>query len=110
MRRIALDLLSRHRWGRLCFAIMLVGMWWMAGAFRDEAPGLVPMMFGTSMGWMYMFGPMHVQFIPRAVWHLPVSRRDIGRARWIVATVAVTAIGAAAKLTAMLFPSVREAF
>ena len=110
MRHFIFDVLSRHRWGTVFGALMLGGLWWMAGYYSAEAPSMVPMMFGASMGWIYMLGPTRVQFIARAVWHLPLSRRDIGRARWLVATVAATMVGVAAKLVAMLFPSVRAAF
>ena len=110
MRLFVLDAMRRQPWATVGFGPMLAAMWIAAGWFGDAETDLTPMAFAMSLGWVHMMGTPRIQFIPRAVWHLPISRRDIGRGRWLVATVFAVAITTGAKLAAMLFPSVQASF
>ena len=63
------------------------------------------------MGLALTLGPqLTLHYVPRSIWYLPLARRDIWRAGWLVATVGVTLLTTAVKLAAMLVPDVRDSF
>lgn len=84
----------------LCFAVMLPAMWWLGVESRQPGRALA-----ASMAVAFMFGQMCLQFVPRAIYQLPVSRREIWRAGWIVATPGGTAFTLAAKIVAFVVVS-----
>lgn len=79
----------------------LVAIWSVAA----DGTQLV-MAFAYSMGTAFMIGPqlMSPLLTPRAIWYLPISRRDIWRATWLLATVGATTITTFAKLLAVVMP------
>ena len=80
-------------------AAFFVLVWWM-GAGQNFAAQT----FFFSMGMAFALGPqiMAWSLWPRVIWYLPISKRDIWRAVWLLATVGATLITASAKLVAML--------
>ncbi len=100
MRLLLMDLFRRkHRWITLSIAASFVLVWWVAAG--EDFAGRA---FLFSMGMAWGFGPqiMAWSLSPRPIWYLPISKRDIWRAVWLVATVGATLITASAKLVAML--------
>ena len=102
LRLLIADLLRRTRWLMVAFTVLFVGgIWWAAPHLTP--PGRVIVL---SMGLVLMAGPqLTLHHVPRAMWYLPVARRDVWRAGWLYSTVGVTAIMAAAKLIALLVPN-----
>src|SRR4051794_11776780 len=104
MRLLVADIIRRKPKGLIVFAAALLPMWWWG---VTEAPGRV---FAMSMGFAFLLGPQTgLLFLPRATWYLPVTRRDIWRANWLVATAGVTVLTTLIKLTVLLVPSLRKA-
>jgi hypothetical protein len=102
MRLFLLDLVRRtHRWIPLMMAAALVAIWSIP---EDQAQ--LGMAFAYSMGTAFMIGPqlMTPLLVPRAIWYLPISRRDVWRATWLLATVGATTMTTLAKLLAMVMP------
>jgi hypothetical protein len=97
MRLLVVDILRRqHRWLTPVLLLFLAGEWWWAAGQGTDATA-----FGVSMGVAFVIGPLSIPSLtPRAIWYLPVSRRDIWRAHWLVATVGATALTTIAKLAA----------
>jgi hypothetical protein len=108
MRLFLLDLVRRtHRWIPPMMAAALIWIWSI-----PEDKTQLGMAFGYSMGTAFMIGPqlMHPLLTPRAIWYLPISRRDIWRATWLLATVGATTITTIAKLLAMVMPRSEGSF
>ena len=86
LRLLVADIIRRHpKWMGLLAAVALAPMWWWG---LTEMPGRV---FAMSMGIAFLIGPQTtLQFLPRAIWYLPVRRRDAWRANWLVATLGAT--------------------
>ena len=102
MTRLIIDM-ARRRWrfGALLF-VTIAGGWWMWWALGLAKTDDLRLPFGYSMGMAFGLGAqMTLLYMPRAIWYLPVSRRDAWRAGWIVSTVAVTLLTTAAKLVAV---------
>lgn len=101
VRLLIADRLRRmNRWMPACIAVFAGFMWWIGPGLQN--PGRT--MTG-SMGIVLMAGPqVMLQFIPRCLWYLPVSRRDIWRAHWLIITVGVTILMAFAKLVTSAVP------
>lgn len=105
MRLLITDLVSRkYRWPAALFTFSLAVFWWGSG-HRDGA-GDAPQAFAMSLGAAFMMGPLFIAGMPteRAIWYLPISRRDRWRATWLVATVGPTVLTTAGKLLALLGP------
>lgn len=105
MRLLIIDLVRRSKWRTAFFSVLLVGMLWVAN--QMDHPGRA---FAVSMGVAFAFGPqLTLRHVPRAIWYLPVSRRDVWRAGWLVATVGATLVTTLAKLLTMLvMPAARS--
>ena len=102
MRLLIADRLRRTSpWVILFVAAFAGGMWWAGPSFEQPGRALT-----TSMAIVLMGGPLTtLWFIPRNVWYLPVSRRDIWRANWLVAVVGLILLMTAAKVIAWLVPA-----
>src|SRR6185369_13013745 len=74
MRLLLADRVRRtNRWVLLFFAAFAGGMWWAAGYSAQPSRALA-----ASMGIAVQLGSfMTLLLIPRALWYLPVSRRDV---------------------------------
>jgi hypothetical protein len=101
MRLLIADRLRRMNRGTvLFFAAFAGGMWW-AGAYFEQPSRAI----ATSMAIAVQFGPlMTLRMIPRALWYLPASRRDVWRSGWLVAVIGIPALTTTAKLVAILVP------
>lgn len=91
-----------HRMNRglvLFFAVFAGAMWWAAGLLGQ------PRAFAASMAIAFQLGPLlTLRVIPRSLWYLPVSHRDVWRSGWLISTLGVTALTTTAKLVAVLVP------
>lgn len=97
MRLLILDLIRRGAPRALVFAGAHLLILWMFLQLGDPVRT-----FGVSMAAVFMLGPLTLLwFGPRVVWYLPVSRRDLWRGGWLVATVGTTLLMAAVKLVAL---------
>jgi hypothetical protein len=101
VRLLIADRLHRMNRGMLLFfAAFAGGMWW-GMPFVGEPSRAV----AASMAIAFQFGPLlTLQMIPRALWYLPASRRDVWRSGWLLSTLGVTALTTTAKLVAWLVP------
>jgi hypothetical protein len=102
-----LDLVRRtHRWIPPMMAAGLVAIW----SIPDDTQ--LGMALAYSMGTAWVVGPqlMNPLLVPRAIWYLPISRRGIWRATWLLATVRATTITTFAKLLAMVMPWSKGSF
>jgi hypothetical protein len=100
------DIVWRQRWRAAFFSLFLAVMFAAAVALGDPARA-----FGASMGMAFGLGPMLTLWhVPRSIWYLPIARRDIWRAGWLLSTLGVTLLTTAVKLAALLVPQVRESF
>jgi hypothetical protein len=106
VRLLVADLLRRKRRTAIYVVIVVAATWWMTAEFSQGPSRAI----GASMAMAFLFGPLFMGLVPRPIWYLPVSRREIWRASWLVATVAATLVTTGAKLIAMLVPVVRESF
>lgn len=99
--RLARDMLGRQYQWQLQLTIVLAAIpWWLAGAGGTNAR----FAFAISLGMTLVIGPVvTVTGLPRAYAYLPLSRRDIWRATWLVGAVAAPAVLAALKLPALFF-------
>jgi hypothetical protein len=98
MRLLIVDLLWRGRWRTAVVSVFIFAMMWGSAAAGDIASA-----YGVSMAFAFMLGPqLTLRFVARPIWYLPVSRRNVWRAGWLVATVGVTATMTAAKLLAFV--------
>jgi len=105
MRLLLKDMLRRKfRWPFAVFALSAMGYWWAAGWHHDSA-GVMQRAFRASLVAAFLLGPLLIAFAPepRAVWHMPISRRDHWRATWLLATVGPTLILGTGKLLGLLF-------
>ena len=103
MRLLIADRIRRtNRWMMLCLVVTLTAMWWLG--VESQQPGRA---HAASMAVAFTFGQMCLLFVPRAIYQLPVSRREIWRSGWIVATLGGTAFTLGAKAVAFVMPSVR---
>ena len=102
MRLLISDRLRRtNRWILLCL-VASVGLSWWFGPYSGAAGRAMT----TSMAIALIAGPQAaLQFLPRPLWYLPVSRRELWRANWLVSTIGVTMMTTAAKLVALLVPT-----
>lgn len=106
MRLLIADLVRRrHLWWMVLWVTMaLPAALWLAVERGQPGRG-----FAASMAVAFVFGPhICLMYVPRAIWYLPVSRRDIWRAGWIVTTLGGTALALVGKAPAFAFASVRE--
>jgi len=96
--RLVVDFIRRTG---LFFAAALIAFFWWQGGGRSTGSRVA---FAGSMWMVFMLGPVSVFALltPLPVRLLPVSRREIWRARWWLAIVVPVAISAAGKLTGML--------
>jgi hypothetical protein len=105
MRLLVIDMVRRqHRWMTALTAAALATGWW-AGVEGEHSPfTLSNSAFTLSMGVAFAVGPQRLtpSLWPRAIWYLPISKRDAWRATWLLATVGATVITTAAKLLGML--------
>ena len=103
MRLLIADFVRRNRFNPVFFGLMVATM------FGATAAGVSPgRAFRVSMGMVFGIGPALVlRYLPRTIWYLPVSKRDIWRAGWLVSTVGATLLATAIKLAAILVPQVR---
>jgi hypothetical protein len=104
LRRLIADLAWRGRWRWAFFALTVAAMY---------APMIVignpSRAFAASMGAAFGVGPMLTLWhVPRSIWFLPVARRDVWRAGWIVAVPGVTMLTTLVKLALLLVPQVRD--
>src|SRR6185436_17854015 len=100
MRRLMADIVWRkYRWIPPLVFVGLVPAWSMAT--DRPAAGWA---FGYSMGMAFMVGPqmLNPSLLPRPIFYLPISKRDIWRATWFLATLGATLFMASAKALAML--------
>jgi len=76
-------------------------LWWFWWTKVESADLLMP--FGYSMGMAFQLGPqLAMRYMPRAIWYLPISRREAWRALWLFSTAGVTLLTTLAKATAMI--------
>jgi hypothetical protein len=102
-RRLLMDdrLRRTNRWVPLLLAAFAGGAWWAGPYFEPAGRAMT-----TSMGIALLAGPqVALQYVPRCLWYLPLSHRDIWRANWLVSTVGVTLLTTLAKLLALLVPA-----
>lgn len=102
MRLLIADLVRRNRWQAVSFGVILAVMFGATAAIGEPARA-----FGASLGVAFALGPTMLWLIPRPIWYLPVAKRDIWRAGWLVATLGVTLLTTAVKLAMLLVPHVR---
>jgi hypothetical protein len=97
MRLLFEDMLDRrYRWpSALC--VLGVAVFWLGADPRES--------FVASLTAVFAMGPLFVAAAPepRAVWYVPVSRRDRWRATWLLAVAVPATIVTAAKLPVLLF-------
>jgi hypothetical protein len=102
---------------RLLIADLVRRMWRKAAFFGAMIAGVLslsdaasaPFVFGFSMGIAFAMGPgVALRDTPRPIRYLPIAKRDIWRAGWLVATVGTTLLTTAAKLAGILVPQVRN--
>ena len=101
------DHLRRTNWWITAPLVAVVAGFWF---FPGEELKIAQMAFTFSMGMAFALGPQaRLWVIPRAIWYLPVARRDVWRAGWLVTTVGITGLLLIAKLPGLLFSPAREA-
>jgi hypothetical protein len=106
MQRLISDLLYRSRWRSIFFLLFVGGLLWISVQMGEPARA-----FAISMGYGFGMGPqLTLRYVPRSIWYRPVSRRDIWRAGWLVATVGTTASLLAVKLIVMMVLLVTPTF
>jgi hypothetical protein len=108
MRLIIADLARRtYRWPT-AFMALGVALFWSGHIGR----GGVQSAFAVSLAAVFMIGPLFVVGTPtpRLIWYLPVSRRDLWRSKWLVATVGSVMLTTTAKLPVMFLPGGRLEF
>ena len=90
MRLLLKDMLERkYRWPFVFFLLAATLYWWGAGQ-RDDHVKEMQQAFAGSLTAVFMLGPLFIALMPepRAVWHLPISRRDHWRATWLLPRLA----------------------
>jgi hypothetical protein len=99
MRLLIADHVRRsNRWMLLFFAAFVVGMW-SVGVYSDQPSRA----FATSMWFAAQAGPQQILWlVPRPLWYLPVSRRDVWRSGWLLCAIGIPALALAVKLLAAL--------
>jgi hypothetical protein len=96
---LAADIARRYRRRLLLFYVPVAIVMLWANVQLGEAPRV----FAVSIGFALALGPLLVlRWVPRTVWYLPVSRRDIWRAGWLFATVGTTLALLGLKIVTML--------
>lgn len=105
MRLLITDLVRRKcRWPAALLTLGVAAFW--SGSGHPDGVGGAPEAFAASLGAAFMMGPLIIAGMPteRAIWYLPISRRDRWRATWLVATVGPVTLTTAGKLLAQLVP------
>ena len=103
MRLLIADLVRRNRWKAALSGVLLAAM------FGEASLGTPTLAFWFSMGMTFGLGPaITLGFVPRLIWYLPVAKRDVWRAGWLVGTLGVTLVTTAAKLAAILVPQLQH--
>jgi hypothetical protein len=98
MRLLVADLLHRNR-RRAAFFLPLLALMFGLSIWMGQPAGA----FAVTMGGAALLGPqLTLRFVARSIWYLPVSRRHIWRAGWLVATVGTTLALTAVKLIVMV--------
>jgi hypothetical protein len=108
--RLVIDAVWRIRWLYAAIGVFLTAVWLLFGMSRDNA--LPISMPAVSLICAVVLGPMSVMAAMglRELRHLPVTRRDLWRATWVVATVVSTGLLLSTKALAALLvtmPGVR---
>jgi hypothetical protein len=104
MRLLITDLVRRkYRWPAALLTFSVAASWWASG--QPDAVE-APWAFAVSLGIAFMMGPLIIAGMPteRAIWYLPISRRDRWRATWLVATIGPAILTTAGKSFALLAP------
>src|SRR5471032_2459635 len=105
MRLLITDLVRRkYRWPAALLTLGVAAFW--SGSGHPDGVGGAPEAFAASLGAAFMMGPLIIAGMPteRAIWYLPISRRDRWRATWLVSTVGPVTLTTAGKLLAQLVP------
>lgn len=101
MMRLLITDMVRRLWRRpmLTFLAGVTGTWWLWRGHKSVA-------FGVSLAAAFVAGPLMTlpSAAVRAIAHLPVSRRDVWRAAWIVAVPGSVLLTTIAKLIGVLLP------
>ncbi|HVL69858.1 MAG TPA: hypothetical protein VM364_21545 [Vicinamibacterales bacterium] len=98
MRALIIDLARRNARGAAGFGIALTVVWGIAALVEEPSPGAL----GLSMGLAFGLGPFRLLWlVPRPIWYLPVSRRDLWRSAWVMATAGAALLTTTAKLIAV---------
>jgi hypothetical protein len=93
-----IDLVRRqHRWLTAMLVTIVATLWWLGA---EGGQGALTFSMAAAFG----LGPqvMNPALWPRAVWYLPISKRDAWRATWLLATVGAALMTTSAKLLGML--------
>ena len=103
MRLLLEDMMARkYRWPSALCVLGVVVFWWGSGLRHRETLDFREA-FVASLTAVFAMGPLFVAAAPepRAVWYVPVSRRDRWRATWLLAVAVPTVAMIAAKLLAL---------
>lgn len=92
----------KNKWVVVGLAVSAAAMW-LTGGLSGHAGRA----FAISMAVAFAVGA-GTGHIPRAFWYLPLGRRDVWRANWLLATAGATAVTALPKLLSLTVPLVRE--
>jgi hypothetical protein len=103
MRLLMADLVRRNRWRAAFFGATLAAMFGAGAVMGDLA-----LAFGASIFVTLHGTPLVLHHVPRPLWYLPLSKRDIWRGSWLVATAGITVCTTGVKLLVMLVPEVRH--
>jgi hypothetical protein len=97
VRLLIADLVRRNARGAAVWALMLMAVLWVAQ--WAEEPTRV---FGFSMGLAFALGPVRILWhVPLPIWYLPIARRDIWQAAWLLSTAGTATLTTAIKLFAL---------
>jgi hypothetical protein len=85
--RLVVDALWRNRWAYLAVGMLAIPFWLLFSF--DDADPLAIGIPATSLLFMSFFGPVLgvTTMALRELRHLPVTRRDVWRAAWMISTV-----------------------
>lgn len=90
--------LLRRGWKWTPFMVLFSAfMFWFAMEMGEPTRAL-----GASMGWALTMRHYELRFMARPIWYLPVSKRDIWKAGWLVMTIATGLALTAGKFIAMV--------
>ena len=100
-RRLIADAAWRQRKSIIFNGLTIAVLWWFWWTKVESADLLMP--FCYSMGMAFQLGPqLAMRYMPRAIWYLPLSRREAWRALWLFSTVGATLLTTLAKAAAMI--------